>query len=447
MSANRRGALIFLVLLVALVLCSLLTFSWLPGLGTAAALPVIMVPGEPLNGAVPSDAFHLTNTLVATLIADALVLLFAIWAWHKSRGWSKEVPGRFQSLAELLGGFIYGQTKGFAGARPLARNWLFPLAASIFVFLLAANWMDLLPGVESVGGMHCAHGGKSGYPSIVIGNNAEQLFSDTALNAGKTATEADYEACEHYRHTGARPDAAALNAAADHLFNEEGALQKTLAADTTLTQAEKDQRIDDLRLEATEALYPHAAFALTSDQLRRGAQPYVFAVTPAVRGASTDLNLTIGLALISVIAIQAFGVAAQGPAYFQKFINLHALGTIQKKPLGAIDFIVGLFEIISELGKIISLAFRLFGNMFAGAILLAVMSFLVAALLPMVFYGLELIVTSIQAYVFAILTIVFCAQAMEGHASDDHEHEEHGAHDGVAVEEDHSSEPITRTAI
>ncbi len=70
---------------------------------------------------------------------------------------------------------------------------------------------------------------------------------------------------------------------------------------------------------------------------------------------------------------------------------------------------------------------------------------LVAALLPVVFYGLELIVTSIQAYVFAILTIVFAAQAMEGHASDD-EHHEHapGEH---AASEPGTPEPITRTAI
>ncbi len=444
MSANRRGAMIFLVLIVALVLCSMVTFIWLPALGTAAALPVIMVPGEPWNGAVPSDAFNFTNTLAATLITDVVLVIFMVLAWNASKGWTKEIPNRFQALVELIGDFIYGQTKGFAGKRPLARNWLFPLAASIFVFLLAANWMDLMPGVESVGLMHCAHAGKSGYPSIVVGNNAEQLFSDKALYAGKNATEADFEACEHYREVGTHPDSAALNAAADKLFNDEGALQKTLDADITLTAVEKTQKITDLRTAATQAVYPHAAFALTSDQLRRGAQPFIFAVTPYVRGASTDLNLTIGLALISVIAIQIFGVAAQGPAYFQKFINLHALGTMQKKPLGAIDFIVGLFEIISELGKIISLAFRLFGNMFAGAILLAVMSFLVAALLPIVFYGLELIVTSIQAYVFAILTIVFCAQAMEGHASDDHEHEDdHGS----AAEVDHSSEPITRTAI
>jgi len=103
---------------------------------------------------------------------------------------------------------------------------------------------------------------------------------------------------------------------------------------------------------------------------------------------------------------------------------------LSKKPLGAIDFIVGLIEIISEIGKIISLAFRLFGNMFAGGILLIVMAFLVAMIVPSIFIGLEIIITTIQALVFAVLTLVFSAQAMEGHGHGDEEHHEeaHEAH-------------------
>jgi F-type H+-transporting ATPase subunit a len=191
-----------------------------------------------------------------------------------------------------------------------------------------------------------------------------------------------------------------------------------------MTQADKDAAIEAVRLEATEAVYHGARFSLKADELRNGIRPFVMVITPFVRGASTDLNLTLGLALVSVFAIQVFGVAAQGPTYFQKFINLRALGNLGTNQLGAIDFIVGLFEIVSEIGKIISLAFRLFGNMFAGGILLAVMSFLIAGLLPVVFLGLELIVTSIQAFVFAVLTIVFAAQAMEGHHGDDEHHDE-----------------------
>lgn len=155
--------------------------------------------------------------------------------------------------------------------------------------------------------------------------------------------------------------------------------------------------------------------------------PYLQVITPYVRGAATDLNLTIGLAILAVIAVQVFGVAAQGPNYFQKFLNLNALGKLGKKPMGFIDFIVGLLEIISELGKIISLAFRLFGSMFAGGILLAAISFLVALMAPVLIYGLEIVITTIQAFVFAVLTIVFSAQAMEGHHGDDDHHDGHAA--------------------
>lgn len=449
MSATRRGGIIFIGLLVTLVACYFITFQILPGLGTAVALPVITVPGEAYNGAQPSQDFNWTNTLTATLLADAVVLLVLFFAWRASKGWTRDVPNRFQGLIELIAEFMYNQTKNFAGVRPLARNWLFPLAASIFVFLLAANWMKLLPGVESVGVLHCAHEGFSGYPAIQIGSGSYQLYSDQPLYAGQGATEEDYEHCHHWLEDPSHsPSQEELTAAADRLFDEEALLVEELNADTTLTDAQRQERINTLRLEVTESVWDHPSYALTADQLRQGVIPYVTVVTPYVRGAATDLNLTIGLALITFFAIQVFGVAAQGPAYFQKFINLHALGTIQKKPLGAVDFLVGLFEIVSEIGKIISLAFRLFGNMFAGGILLAVMSFLVATLLPVIFYGLEVIVTSIQAFVFAVLTLVFSAQAMEGHHSDDEHHSDHHAADGHAAEQlEGDEQPITRTAI
>lgn len=423
MSATTRGAIIFGGLVLFMAVCLGLTFGVLPSLGASVALPVISVPGEAYNGALPSQDLNLTNTVVSVLLADIAVIVFLALAWTTSNGWTKEVPGRFQSWVEMLGDFMYGQTKSFAGNKPLARNFLFPLAASIFVFLLAVNWMKLLPGVESVGLLHCAHEGFSGYPTVAVNEgSAYQLWVNGPLNAGERATHEDYENCEHWLHEGgAKPSQATLDAAADRLFDEEGTLKTSLEA-ADATDDEIEAAVNQLRLEATESAWDHPTFGLTADELRKGVIPYVQVVTPYVRAASTDLNLTIGLALVAVIAVQVFGVAAQGPAYFQKFINLGALGNMQKKPLGAIDFVVGLIEIISEIGKIISLAFRLFGNMFAGSILLAVMTFLVAFILPVIFYGLEVIVTSIQAFVFAVLTIVFSAQAMEGHHGD----EEHG---------------------
>src|SRR5574338_221514 len=113
--ANRRGLIIFGILIVALVLCALVTFVVLPGWGTAVALPVITVPGEAYNGALPSQDVNFTNTIMATLLADLAVLVFLVLAWRASKGWTREVPTRFQSWVELVGDFMYNQTRSFAG--------------------------------------------------------------------------------------------------------------------------------------------------------------------------------------------------------------------------------------------------------------------------------------------------------------------------------------------
>lgn len=430
MNATQRGAIIFGVILVVLFACSALTFSILPSTGSSVALPVIVVPPEPYKDGWPSDSFNWTNTLTATVLADIMVLIFVGLAWRASKGWSKQVPNRMQSIAELFGGFMYDFCKSIGGKNA---RLLFPIVASIFIFLLAVNWMKLLPGVESVGVMHCAgHANpeigitvSAGHPRI-----GDRLWVDQVLFAGYPANEDNYHACEEYQegHVVAPTDAQ-LSEAATHLREEEDSLRAELDAAVEAGEITSDQRsdqIDALRMEVTEELYEHAAVPLTADNLERGVIPYLYVVTPFVRGGSTDLNLPIGLALIAFVAIQVFGYIAQGPDYFQKFINLRALGNLSKKPLGAVDFAVGLFEIISEFGKIISLSFRLFGNLFAGGILLAVMSFLVAFILPGFFIGLEIIVTTIQAFVFAILTLVFSAQAMEAHhGGDEHGDEAH----------------------
>jgi F-type H+-transporting ATPase subunit a len=428
----QRGCLVFLGLVAFLVACSVLTFGVLPGLNSAPTLPVIVVPGEPYE-----VEWHFplvgpwTNTWSATLLVSAIVGIIGGLAMRFSKNWTQEIPGRFQGVIELLGEFIYNQTKNFAGNKPLARNWLYPLAASIFIFLIVANLSKLIPGFETIGVMHCAGHNEpeiginltSGHP--VTGSIfGYQLYVDAPLKSAYPADEEDYHHCKDYKAGKiAKPDTAAKRSAAAELRADEVAIQNRFEAGE-ITAAERDAELEVVRLERTESVWPHAAIGLTANALEQGVIPYLQVVTPLFRGATTDLNLPLGLALISFIAIQVFGVAAQGPGYFLKFVNLSALGNLGKKPLGAIDFIVGLLEIISELGKIISLTFRLFGNIFAGGILLAVMSFLVGLILPVIFFGLEIIVGSIQAYVFAVLTIVFSAQAMEGHHGDDEHHDD-----------------------
>lgn len=134
-------------------------------------------------------------------------------------------------------------------------------------------------------------------------------------------------------------------------------------------------------------------------------RPYGVLV-PFLRASATDLNFTLALAVISMVLVQYYGVQALGMSYFSKFLNFKG---------GIMGFLVGLIETVSEFAKIISFAFRLFGNIFAGQVLLFIMAFLVPWLLPVPFYGLELFVGFIQAFVFAMLTLVFFASAVEAH--------------------------------
>jgi F-type H+-transporting ATPase subunit a len=143
-----------------------------------------------------------------------------------------------------------------------------------------------------------------------------------------------------------------------------------------------------------------------------------YVLAPFLRGISVDLNFTFVLALISVIFTQVIGVRAQGASYFSKFFNTRRMFKVPF--FGAMDFLVGLLEIISELSKILSFAFRLFGNMFAGMVLVAVVVGLLGriSIIPSMLMLFELFVGLIQAFVIGMLTMVFMAQATQGHGEE-----------------------------
>lgn len=126
---------------------------------------------------------------------------------------------------------------------------------------------------------------------------------------------------------------------------------------------------------------------------------------PIFRAGTADLNTTIALGLFSIFFTQFIGIKILGLSYFKKFFNF-------SDPISAY---VGFLELISEFAKIISFAFRLFGNIFAGEVLLTVIAFLVPVIAPMPFYGLELFVGFIQALVFAMLSLVFFNMATLSH--------------------------------
>jgi len=137
---------------------------------------------------------------------------------------------------------------------------------------------------------------------------------------------------------------------------------------------------------------------------------------PLLRGATADLNTTIALAIISVVMTHLYAIRELGLfTHLKKYVSLNP-----------IMLFVGFLEIISELSKMVSFSFRLFGNIFAGEVLLVVISYLLPALGPVPFFGLELFVGLIQALVFTMLSLVFLEIASSAHGDHD-THEARGA--------------------
>lgn len=143
-----------------------------------------------------------------------------------------------------------------------------------------------------------------------------------------------------------------------------------------------------------------------------------YILVPFFRPPSTDLNFTIALGLMVVILSQYFGVKALGPGYFKKFFDLS--GFKQGAFNGVVGIFVSVLELISEIARVLSFGFRLFGNIFAGEVLLGVMAFLIPYIASLPFYGLEVFVGFIQAAVFMMLALVFFVMATVGHGHEEH---------------------------
>lgn len=139
-----------------------------------------------------------------------------------------------------------------------------------------------------------------------------------------------------------------------------------------------------------------------------------YTLIPWLRPPSTDLNFTLALGLLAFVFFEYWGFRTLGIGYLSKFFNLK----------GIMSF-VGIIEFISEIIKPIALALRLFGNIFAGEVLIAVLTFMVPLVLPMPIYGFEIFVGFIQALVFSLLTMAFLSIATTSHEGE-HHGEEHG---------------------
>jgi F-type H+-transporting ATPase subunit a len=315
--------------------------------------PKISLPSETVFTIGP---LPVTNTLIVTVIADIVLISFALRATRKIRKGSPdaEIPRGAQNIFELIIDMLYSLSKSVAGSKALK---IFPWMATIFLFVLFANWTELVPGIESIGFIEPAHTG-IGFPKVT-------------LIPGVLYT---------------------VDQSQPIVVNEAGV---SPAAESVATEAEKKQAAEG------------------------GGHPEAFQVLPFFRTPTSDINTTLALALITMFMVQVFGVRALGGRYFFKFVNIPEL---RRGGLGIMMFIVGFLELISEIARILSFTFRLLGNIFAGGVLLLVMTFIVPFFIPMPFQGLELFVGFIQALVFAMLALVFMNMAMQGHGDEEVHH-------------------------
>ncbi len=141
-----------------------------------------------------------------------------------------------------------------------------------------------------------------------------------------------------------------------------------------------------------------------------------YELVPFLRGAATDINFPASLAVFTVACIFVFGVWSQKGAFFGKYFPI---GRVVSVPMfGAIDLLVGVLEFALEFVKIISLTLRLFGNIFAGGLILLIIGSLTVVLFPSILAAFELFVGTIQAYVFALLALIFIQMAMAAHGGE-----------------------------
>jgi F-type H+-transporting ATPase subunit a len=132
---------------------------------------------------------------------------------------------------------------------------------------------------------------------------------------------------------------------------------------------------------------------------------------PLLRGAGTDINMSLALAVVAGVVVEGLGFLAWRFSYFRQFFPVHHLLRGQWLP-GAMELMAGLIKGLTHLFRLFSFTFRLFGNLTAGEILLLTTSFLSPVILGIPFYGLELLIGMVQAGIFAGLTVVFAVMAV-----------------------------------
>ena len=309
-----------------------------------APLPAISLPAESVTSEPVFGGFHITNTMIATWLAIIVLLAFTLMVRRKL----SEVPGRLQGMIELVMEFFLGLTESVAGPERGAR--FFPLVMTIFIFIVVANWMGILPGFGTIGRIES------------VEEDVHHLEKEGGVDMTREKV---------------------------NIFDGDGSvgILSFGSIDDQLTLAELEEQ-----------------------GAGEGKQAGI--LIPFLRSANTDINMTLAIALVAMFMVHMWALRALGVfGHLGKFINFKG---------GPIGLFVGVLEAISEVAKIISFTFRLFGNMFAGEVLLVAMAFLLPIIGIIPFLGLELFVGVIQAFIFAMLILVFAASATVSHQAEGH---------------------------
>jgi F-type H+-transporting ATPase subunit a len=331
--------------------------------------PIIEIKAEPLW---TIGGFEITNTLFTSWLVVIFIIGLAVFSTRKLT----IIPTGWQNFVESAIEMLYNLVVNTAGERNGRR--FFPVIATIFIYVVICNWSALLPVFNSIGKVEevNVHGDHFKDEAVVFDDaGGLGLIMPKAKSLEFEVDEASCDGLKGNEHA--------------HCIEE----RRTAAVAAELEQEKVD---------------PDATVGV---------------LAPYFRSVNTDLMSTLSLAIASAIFVEYWGISTLGfVTYGSKFFNF---GRLIRG--GVIDFFVGILEFIAELARLISFTFRLFGNMLAGEILLLIMTFLIPLLLALPFYGLELFVGVIQAFVFAMLTLVFGVLAVSGHGDGHGDEEGHGA--------------------
>ncbi len=347
--------------------------------------------------------YSLNNTTIMFWFAGTVLIVLVWLATRKMR----EIPGRLQGLFEAMVEFFDNTADSVAGAPKAGRRYL-PLMLSIFLIVLFSNWMGILPGVGTIGWIET--------PEEWV----EHRLHEKEVELEEAAAAAGEHPSEEELHESALRAVLTEHASEKFVvFNGVGVglivPGRTESSKVELRQI-VDINSDDIH-HIEEQLHDGLVLELSDEQ--KDDHPDMVGkragiLVPYLRGSSTDLNMTLSVAIVAMFSVQLWGIRALGfKGYSSKFF-VNPL----KSPILTV---VGFLELFGEIARTISFTFRLFGNMFAGEVLLIAMGFLLPLIGMMPFLGLELFVGIIQAFVFSMLTVVFGVTASMGHGEEHHE--------------------------